>query len=427
MRPTDNIEKLVKKLRYKASAGAHSRVLDNILLALENRQQPAVTQPNIWRIILRSPITKLAAAAAIIVMALLGIFEFRFSRDGGAAVAGIAWARAEEALKEVSCVHIIRSARWKDEKVYTKEEWWRDNESRISIIKHNKTVIFKDFGRGVEYQYNPKNNEIIVSSVTGNFQQYPLHWKWKEYVQEISNRYANLDISHRQEVLDGENVKVFKWSGLEKNKVRRESEIYVDAERELPLIFHSKRQASDGSVLFESTSVYEYPEDGPKTMYDVGVPKSAKVYDYCSMDLEVPDIKQPGVRESARKLSALRKALFRYSYDHDEQYPDTLRDLEDYLKETCDGSLEDFQWFIENVEYLGKGKKSSTPAWQPYTLSASIALDKSKTIAYDKSMIRRGKGTNVMYIHLIAFEKPSKLAKLGIFYYREQARTDCID
>ena len=73
MRPIDNIEKSIKKLHYKASTQAHGRILGNILLAVENGQQPAVTQPNIWRIIMKSKIAQLATVAAVIIIAAIGI------------------------------------------------------------------------------------------------------------------------------------------------------------------------------------------------------------------------------------------------------------------------------------------------------------------------------------------------------------------
>jgi hypothetical protein len=68
MRPADNIEKLVKKLRYKASAETHDRVFGNVLEALDKseKQQSGATAPNIRRIIMKSPLIKIAAAAAII-------------------------------------------------------------------------------------------------------------------------------------------------------------------------------------------------------------------------------------------------------------------------------------------------------------------------------------------------------------------------
>jgi hypothetical protein len=78
MRPVDNIEKLIKKLRYKAGAEAHDRILGNVLQALEKKekQKPAAVQPDIWRKIMKSPVTKLAAAAVIIIAALIGLHQF---------------------------------------------------------------------------------------------------------------------------------------------------------------------------------------------------------------------------------------------------------------------------------------------------------------------------------------------------------------
>jgi len=69
MRPAEDIDKLIKKLRYKAGAETHERVLGNVLRALDEseKQKSGVTAPNIWRTIMKSPITKLAAAAVIIV------------------------------------------------------------------------------------------------------------------------------------------------------------------------------------------------------------------------------------------------------------------------------------------------------------------------------------------------------------------------
>jgi len=68
MRPAEDIDKLIKKLRYKAGPETHDRVLDNVLRALEKKekQKSGVTAPNIWRTIMKSPITKIAAAIVVI-------------------------------------------------------------------------------------------------------------------------------------------------------------------------------------------------------------------------------------------------------------------------------------------------------------------------------------------------------------------------
>jgi outer membrane lipoprotein-sorting protein len=75
MRPAENIEKLIKKLRYKTSADAHDRVLGNVLEALDEheKRKSGVIKPEIWRTIMNSRTTKFAAAAAIIIAVLIGL------------------------------------------------------------------------------------------------------------------------------------------------------------------------------------------------------------------------------------------------------------------------------------------------------------------------------------------------------------------
>ncbi len=75
MRPSENVEKLIKKLRYKADPKTRNRILCNVLQELDKskKQKSAATGPNIWRIIMKSKITKLAAAAVIIIAVLAGL------------------------------------------------------------------------------------------------------------------------------------------------------------------------------------------------------------------------------------------------------------------------------------------------------------------------------------------------------------------
>jgi len=73
MRPAENIEKLIKNIDIDTSAQADKAVLDDILKAFEKSKKPPATEPNIWRIIMKSRITKLATAAAIIAIAVLSV------------------------------------------------------------------------------------------------------------------------------------------------------------------------------------------------------------------------------------------------------------------------------------------------------------------------------------------------------------------
>ncbi len=75
MRPADNINDLIKKLQLKASADLDKRVHDDISAALTKSEKTKSVQPepNIWRTIMKSPITKLAAAAVILIAVAISV------------------------------------------------------------------------------------------------------------------------------------------------------------------------------------------------------------------------------------------------------------------------------------------------------------------------------------------------------------------
>jgi outer membrane lipoprotein-sorting protein len=78
MRPAEEIKKLVKNLYDTTSAQMDERVLKDALAALEEtkKTKSALTEPIFWRIIMKSNITKFAAAAVIIIAVTLGVFHF---------------------------------------------------------------------------------------------------------------------------------------------------------------------------------------------------------------------------------------------------------------------------------------------------------------------------------------------------------------
>ncbi|OHB60764.1 MAG: hypothetical protein A2167_07090 [Planctomycetes bacterium RBG_13_46_10] len=82
MKHNDNMEeKIKKKLNFTAGAKIRDRIFDDVLKAQENSKKTitALKEPNIWRIIMKSPITKLAAAAVIILAGVLSIIVWNKS------------------------------------------------------------------------------------------------------------------------------------------------------------------------------------------------------------------------------------------------------------------------------------------------------------------------------------------------------------
>lgn len=102
MKPSDNLEDMIRKdLNYTAGADLHDRMLNDVLNAQENtkRTQPATTKPSIRRQIMRSPMTKYAAAAMIIIAVVVGVHQF------GSLTSSVAWG---EVVHNVEKIHTIQ-------------------------------------------------------------------------------------------------------------------------------------------------------------------------------------------------------------------------------------------------------------------------------------------------------------------------------
>lgn len=101
MKPTENIEEAIKKdLNFTASARLHDRMLDDVLGAQEKfrKECTAVFWLNLRRQIMKSSITKFAAAAVIVIAVLISINQF-----GGSATS-VAWGEVFEKVEQISAL-----------------------------------------------------------------------------------------------------------------------------------------------------------------------------------------------------------------------------------------------------------------------------------------------------------------------------------
>jgi outer membrane lipoprotein-sorting protein len=112
MRPNEDIKKLITGLKINPSAELDAKVYKAIddALAEKTKKPSAQFKLSIWRIIMRSPITKLAVAAVIIIAVLTGIYAITGRTP---AVTCCAWAQiADKVAQFKTCVctmHIRQS------------------------------------------------------------------------------------------------------------------------------------------------------------------------------------------------------------------------------------------------------------------------------------------------------------------------------
>ncbi len=85
---SEDIERSAKNIRIHRAAIDHARIIADAEAALEKSRErgSADGQPPIWRGIIRSPITKLSSAAAVIIAVAVGAMYFGTSIDGTSVV-----------------------------------------------------------------------------------------------------------------------------------------------------------------------------------------------------------------------------------------------------------------------------------------------------------------------------------------------------
>jgi len=154
----------------------------------QSSTRPTIRLDLIWRTIMKSPITKLAAAAVIIIAVLIGIRTF---------TGETAWAKIVRAFNEVENVHIVGWATDPNGKKTTREEYWvkrpnfiRDEnpdisiidngKERLTIIKGQQTAQFEDS----TLDYYPRVDVVFAFAALMRGRDFGLDWAKKAKIEK---------------------------------------------------------------------------------------------------------------------------------------------------------------------------------------------------------------------------------------------------
>jgi hypothetical protein len=187
MRPADNINDLIKKLKLKASTDLDRRIHDDISMALaeSDKTKTAVTQPNIGRTIMKSPIAKVAIAAVIVIAVLIGIDQL------GGSSTSVVWAEVAQRIQASRGVifrNIVISQDLRDnEPVYTMN-YLTSTHSRLDSYKADQIVktIYSDFNtKTVILVDHLPNHKSYVKMTFENMEQSSLLVDHKNMIQRF--------------------------------------------------------------------------------------------------------------------------------------------------------------------------------------------------------------------------------------------------
>ena len=186
MRSADDIRRLFKNAELRIHPDADERVFEDVLQARRHslEDQPA-TPDSIWRTIMRSPLTKLAAAAVVVIACLIGLSLWR-TTGSGIALADVL-ARIEK----------VKAFRYK----YTDKTTGEDpNNPYSSSEQRATTLISQEYGskskieqldpKGGEsdfyeyYCFPEKNTAIIITPKQKKYDRREFDDSWGEGTQK---------------------------------------------------------------------------------------------------------------------------------------------------------------------------------------------------------------------------------------------------
>jgi hypothetical protein len=222
----------------------------------------------IWRTIMNSRTIKFAAAAVIIITA--AIILYNSSID----LAGTTYAQMRENIRKMPWVHIITQGVYEGKEVEM-EQWFSDEESIIALKKPGGELGFSDYKNGRRYIYDPNTRVISLSFIEPS--EYPknaipLQNGIDSMLSMLIRQQA--DIVHRSGRFQGEKVEIYDVE-YKVGKITINGRINVDPRSRLPISCEYVSIDDEGNQA-TAWMRFEFPEKGPRNIYDIGAPDSAK-------------------------------------------------------------------------------------------------------------------------------------------------------
>ena len=230
-------------------------------------------QPDIWRIIMKSKITKLAAAAVIILIALLGITFLDKAVTP-------AWAIEDtiKALEKVYSIkmsgHVSRTSEFGEKNVgyfviWAKPDTDRTESKELRFEMPNQIVVVDTSEK--TYFYNPKQNSVLIKNFK-NFRLSP--WLGSEFFHIVKKLAENWNVSYgKDEETDRDSI----FATCIYTSESKSWWFQFDSETRLPVRFKQWTNINfQGEPEFYASDI-EYNPELPVGIFEFEIPDGAKV------------------------------------------------------------------------------------------------------------------------------------------------------
>jgi hypothetical protein len=275
MRPTSEIRALLKHAGIRTSAARDESVLADALLAggLNRDNRPARREPSVWRTIMQSRTTKLVSAAVIVAAIIIILSQFNQP-----VVRAIELSEMTKAMQQNAWLHMTTTG--VSGGVTFSGEQWVGFDSKIHAGKDSRFTVFGSLKDHKWYKYDVNSNTLEIAymekfSVDMTSPSLLIERKVKEYEQQGAK------IVVRMGTYAGKKVQIqeLTFSNSPGRGMTQSLTLYVDPDSKLPYASEDKTYDSTGKVIMGDTSTYDYSQTGPQSIFDLGVPRDARIMD----------------------------------------------------------------------------------------------------------------------------------------------------
>jgi hypothetical protein len=296
MKTQRRIKSLFAKSRVLVPANVDERVMSSTLSAFKHAAQ---TRPVRWH---RKTMAKIAAGI-LVLATLAGVLNhFGVAFDGS----HVALAQVRQALNRAPWVHVILTETKTSDQI-REHELWFSPQRKIRVSKSddpNVPILWSDYLRRERRCYEPKSAKLTVSY---EYRQAPEShdppWSYVSYLFG-SNLPASARVTEQVETFGQTEAKVYRVV-IEEDEGLAQFDITTDRASALPLTMRIDVVDTTGQRRATLEARFEYPAEGPRDIYDIGVPHTAMVVD------ERPT---PEVEELARICRTYRANLHCYVF-----------------------------------------------------------------------------------------------------------------
>jgi hypothetical protein len=230
-----------------------------------------------WRAIMNSPITKLAAVVLLIAGVIVGFSVFTGSPD----MTSVALGDVKETFLAQPWVHVIYDN--------GREEWMNIREGKHFYISENGWRFFVDRALNTRLEHSLNSDHILEVTPTtypeGNVPPWEPRIAWEVmlgFFAEGDSRALGqyTDIERSADTVDGQDMVRFDIYYLDAldNRVLA-TQIWADPGSRLPIRIRSRLTLAlrERMGVEYITGEYDFPDTGPASIFDLGVPSDLKV------------------------------------------------------------------------------------------------------------------------------------------------------